>query len=668
MHPDNIQLRIQQLRTELDAHNYNYYVLDKPIISDYEFDVKMKELMDLEAANPQFADPQSPSQRVGGKPLSKFVNKRHQFPMLSLGNTYSEAELVDFAQRVERGLGGNAEYIAELKFDGISISLLYENGVLVQALTRGDGTTGDDVTENVKTIKSIPLRLQGNDYPERFEIRGEILIHKNHFEKLNETRVANGDEPYANPRNFASGTMKLLNPADVAKRKLDAYMYYLKGDNLPFATHYESMMAAKSWGFKVSELLTQPTDLPGIMKYIHEIEVKRAALPFEIDGVVVKVNSIYQQEELGFTAKIPRWAISFKYKALAAETILQTITYQVGRTGAVTPVANLAPVLLAGTVVKRASLYNETEIERLDLHQNDAVLIEKGGEIIPKVTGVVVEKRLPNALKFSFINNCPECNTALVKISGEAIYYCPNETGCAPQIKGKLEHFVGRKAMNIESIGKETIEVLFNKGLVQNIGDFYTLTYHQLSGIDRMGDKSIQNMLQGIELSKQVPFEKVLFAIGIRLVGETVAKTLVKHFPNIHLLAAASFEELVAIHEIGDKIALNVQAWFSNPENLELINKLENSGLQFTSTAVVAENTSDKLAGKTFLISGVFQKFDREEIKQLVESNGGKNLSSISSKLNFLIAGENMGPAKLAKATELGIRIISEDEFESMIQ
>jgi DNA ligase (NAD+) len=657
--------RIQALTHQLNEHNHRYYVLDEPSISDQDFDLLMQELQLLESAWPRFLSPQSPSQRVGGQVLSKFESAPHRFPMLSLGNTYSREELAAFDERVQKGLGKPALYVGELKFDGVAISLTYEKGKLVRAITRGDGQKGDVVTANVKTIRSIPLQLRGSGYPDFFEMRGEVFIQRNDFEKLNELRLAAGEEPYANPRNFASGSLKLLNPAEVGRRKLDCFLYYLNSDEKRFASHHQSMEAAKSWGFRVCEQATAPTNLDGLMAFIDHWEQHRNELRFDIDGIVIKVDDFNERDELGYTAKSPRWAIAYKYKPMTASTILETVSYQVGRTGAVTPVANLKPVLLAGTVVKRASLYNEAEIERLDLHVGDQVFVEKGGEIIPKVMGVDVAKRPAGAEKVQFIKLCPDCGSTLEKI--EAIHYCLNDSICPPQQLGRLEHFVARKAMDLNSIGKETIVQLFEAGLVRQVSDFYELNYDDVLGLERMGDKSVRNLLEGLEASKQIPYERVLFGIGIRLVGETVAKTLAKHFPTVEMLAAASQEELVAINEIGEKIARNVVTWFAQEQNKLVIANLKRHGLQLERNTDEDVVVSDKLQGLSFVISGVFERHERDELKQLIEQNGGKVLSGVSGKTDYLLAGEGMGPSKLQKAQDLGVKILTENEFEELL-
>jgi DNA ligase (NAD+) len=665
MTAEEAKSRIDRLSETLNIHNYQYYVLDKPTISDQEFDEQLRELELLENAWPNYRHPDSPTQRVGGSPLPRFENMEHKFPMLSLGNTYSIAELEAFDERVQKGLGKAAQYVGELKFDGVAISLSYEKGLLIRAVTRGDGQRGDVVTENIKTIRSIPLKLQGTDYPDFFEIRGEVFIHRKDFDKLNEARAEQGEEPYANPRNFASGTLKLLNPKEVAKRKLDCFLYYLNTDEKRFISHQQSMEAAQSWGFKVCEHQTGITDLKGILRFIQSFETKRSELSYEIDGIVVKVDNFNDRQELGFTAKSPRWAIAYKYKPMNASTILESVSYQVGRTGAITPVANLKPVLLAGTTVKRASLYNEAEIERLDLHLSDTVYVEKGGEIIPKLTSVDTSKRSIAAEKVIFIKHCPDCGTALQKL--EAIHYCPNQSGCPPQQLGRLEHFVARKAMDINSIGKETIQQLFEAGLVRQPADFYGLQKSQILQLERMGEKSAQNLIDGLEASKSIAYERVLFGLGIRMVGETVAKTLAKHFPNIDLLAAADEAALVAIHEIGGKIAENVVEWFGNPVNQEIIHALKAYGLQLSRDTSEEVSLSEKLSGLNFVVSGVFEKYERDTLKSLIEQHGGKVQSGVNGKTNYLLAGAGMGPSKLQKATDLGVEIIDEQHFETMI-
>ena len=657
------------LVTELNRHNYNYYVLAMPTIGDFEFDKKLKHLADLEKANPDFADPNSPTQRVGGDITKNFVTVQHKYPMLSLGNTYNEQDLRDFDERIRKAIGDNFEYVCELKFDGLSISLTYENGKLLRAVTRGDGTKGDDVTNNVKTIHTIPHRIKTDEAPDHFEIRGEIFMHKAAFLKLNAAREELGEIPYANPRNFASGTIKMQDSKEVAKRPLDGFIYFLYTDKNEFKTHWESLNAVKEWGFHVCEHNRLVKNIDDVLAFIHNWEEGRFKLSYDIDGIVIKVNSYAQQQELGFTAKSPRWAISYKYKAAEVETILEKVTYQVGRTGAVTPVANLKPVLLAGTTVKRATLHNANEIERLDLHLGDTVFVEKGGEIIPKIIKVNLDKRKPNSEKVNYLHNCPECGTELIRKEGEAVHYCPNDEGCPPQIVGKIQHFIGRKAMNIDGLGDETIETFFKRGLINHISDLYTLYQksEQLKSIDRFGERSIDNMLAGIEKSKEMPFEKVLFGLGIRYVGETVAKKLAAGVKNIDNLATASLEELTAIDEIGQRIAESIVEYFRNSAHLEQIELLKAAGLQFEIEEKVITLDSDTLIGKTFVISGVFENYSRDELKDLIEANGGKMLSGISGKLNYLVAGDNMGPSKLEKANKLNIPIISDAELLDMI-
>lgn len=664
---NSVEQRILQLRHLLDEHNYNYYILDKPSITDREFDLLLEELHKLEQENPQFYDPDSPTNRVGGKPIDGFTSVKHRFPMLSLGNTYSEEELNDFDQRVKKGLDTDqVQYVPELKIDGLAISLTYENGQLIRAVTRGDGVQGDDVTENIKTIKSIPLKLRGTGYPALFEMRGEVFVNRKDFEKLNESRKVKGEDPYANPRNFASGTLKLLDPREVSKRKLDCILYYLASEENNLSTHHQTISAAKSWGFRTSDDMGKPMSIEEVHAYIRSIEQRRSQIPFDIDGIVVKVNRFDFQDRLGFTSKFPRWAIAYKYQAEAAETTLLEITYQVGRTGAVTPVAELQPVLLAGTTVKRASLYNEDEINRLDLHRNDRVLVEKGGEIIPKVTGVIVEKRARDAEKFIFVHDCPECGTPLVREEGNAIHYCPNNDGCPPQQIGKLEHFIGRKMMDINAIGKETAAQLFESGLVKNVADFYTLKKGNLLPLERMGEKLAENIIAGIEASKTAPFERVLFALGIRHVGETVAKVLARHFGNIDTLMAATEEELTQVNEIGTVIAKSIRNWFDQPENQSIIERLKSYGLTFEAEAP-AEADSNKLEGKKVVVSGKFTQFSRDGIKESVEKNGGKIVSGVSAAVDLIIAGADMGPSKLQKAQDLGIQIIDEETYIQLI-
>ena len=666
-----IQEKIAQLTKELKEYNYQYYVLANSPISDYDFDIKLKELEALERAYPQFMDPNSPTQKVGGDITQKFNTVKHRWPMLSLGNTYNEQELRDFDERVRKAVGDHVQYVCELKFDGLSISITYEQGKLVRAVTRGDGTQGDEVTNNVKTIRSIPHVLEGGAYPDVFEIRGEIFMHHAAFERLNKNREENGEQTYANPRNFASGTIKLQDPKEVAKRPLDCFLYFLYAENRnrTFDSHWDSIQAVKNWGFPVCEHTKLCGSISEIVAFINFWDEMRHQLSYDIDGIVIKVNEYAQQEELGFTAKSPRWAISYKFKAERVETLLQNVTYQVGRTGAVTPVANLTPILLAGTTVKRASLHNANEIVRLDLHEGDTVYVEKGGEIIPKVIGVNSAKRAVGTSPIVYPTVCPECGTALIRQEGEAVHYCPNETGCKPQIVGKLQHFIGRKMMDIQGMGSETIETFFTLGLLHNISDIYVLKDHreELKTIERFGEKSIENMLTGIEASKEKPFEKVLFALGIRHVGETIAKKLVLHFKTLDNLAQASLEEIANVQDIGSRIAESVYHYLRDESHLTEINKLKEAGLRFEAEEQTSAVAGDGLLGKTFLISGVFADFSREELGQLIESHGGKMLSGISSKLDYLVAGDKMGPSKLAKAEKLKIPIISDKDVVDMI-
>jgi DNA ligase (NAD+) len=659
--------RIESLRKELDEHNYRYYVLSAPEISDFEFDMKMRELDQLEKEHPEFSDQASPTQRVGSDRNVEFVQVKHRYPMLSLSNAYSLGELQDFDQRIRKELEADFEYVCELKFDGTSISLSYENGILVQAVTRGDGENGDDVTANVKTISSIPLRLRGKGFPTHFEIRGEIVMPFRVFDELNRLREENGEPQFANPRNAASGTLKLQNSSIVASRKLDAYFYALLGENIQQSNHYDNLMKARDWGFKVSEHTRLRNSIEEVKEFLEQWETERFNLPIATDGVVIKVNSPKHQEILGFTAKSPRWAIAYKFKAEQAVTTLTSISYQVGRTGAVTPVANLEPVQLAGTKVKRASLHNADIIATLDLHIGDKVYVEKGGEIIPKITGVDISQRHPMALPVTFIANCPECSAPLFRNEGEAAFYCPNDTGCPPQIKGKIEHFIHRKAMNIDGLGSETIELLYNNGLVHNAADLYELRAEQLTPLERMGEKSAERILKSLEVSKSVPFSRVLFALGIRFVGETVAKNLAAASVSLEKLRNMTAEELTDINEIGERIATSVIDYFSNPAHLQIIEKLKHHGLQFEMEISNSEERSNKLNGQTYVISGTFNLHSRDELKQLIELNGGKNVGSISKNTNFVLAGDNMGPSKLEKANQLKVPIISEEEFLKMI-
>ena len=659
--------KIQNLRRELDRHNYNYYVLSAPTISDFEFDRLLKELQELEAAHPEHFDPNSPTQRVGSDINTSFKQVKHSYPMLSLANTYSEGEVQDFYERVRKGLNDDFELVCELKYDGTSISLTYENGELKQAVTRGDGEKGDDVTANVKTIRSIPLRLQGNGYPSLFEIRGEILMPWAVFDDLNKEREVQEEVLFANPRNAASGTLKLQNSAEVSRRRLDGYFYYLLGDKLPSDLHYNNLQAARSWGFKVSDAVKVCPTLKEVLDFINYWDVERKNLPVATDGIVIKVNSLTQQRNLGFTAKSPRWAIAYKFQAEKAVTRLNSVSYQVGRTGAITPVANLDPVQLSGTVVKRASLHNADIIRSLDLHIGDMVFVEKGGEIIPKITAVDKDARFMIGDKVEFIQKCPECGAQLMRIEGEAAHYCPNENECPPQIKGKIEHFVSRKAMNIDGLGSETINLLYQNKLLHNIADIYELKVADLSRLERLGLKSAYNIRDGVEKSKQVPFERVVFALGIRFVGETTAKKLAMAFKTIENLEKATAEELVQVDEIGERIAQSVVAYFADERNIRVIERLKSYGLQLSVSEDKLVNKSDILAGKTIVISGTFSTHSRDEYKTIIEQNGGKNTGSVSAKTSFILAGENMGPEKLNKAEKLNVQIMNEEEFLKLI-
>ncbi|MCX6240173.1 MAG: NAD-dependent DNA ligase LigA [Bacteroidia bacterium] len=655
-------IRISHLREELDKHNHNYYVLNKPEIDDYTFDQMMAELIGLENEFPEFFDASSPTQRVGSDLNQEFKQVAHKYQMLSLSNTYTEEEVQDFDQRVRKLTDENFEYVCELKFDGISISLTYEDGLLIKAVTRGDGEKGDDVTANVKTIKSIPLRLKG-DYPPEFEIRGEILLPFSVFEMLNAEREEIGEQPFANPRNAASGTLKLQNSSVVASRKLDAYLYHVLGDNLPDDGHFELLHHASLWGFKISEHTRKCRNLQEIFDFLREWNVKRKDLPVATDGVVIKINSTRLQKELGFTAKSPRWAIAYKFKAERVSTTLNSVSYQVGRTGAITPVANLEPVLLAGTVVKRATLHNADVIKNLDLHLGDLVFVEKGGEIIPKIISVDLSARHPMSEAVRFIERCPECNSQLIRQDGESAWYCPNETGCPTQLKGKLEHFISRKAMNIDGLGSETIELLFQNNLIHNVADLYELKPGDLINLERLGEKSATRILDSLESSKTVPFERVLFALGIRYVGETVAKKLARELKSIDMIESASLDELMSVDEIGGKIAESIINWFSDDQNKRLIGRLKDRHLNFELKSELKEGQTEKLKGLSIIISGTFEKFSRDDLKAFIELNGGKNVTSISAKTNYLVAGENIGPSKLEKAQKLKIPIISEDEL-----
>ena len=660
--------RIYKLREELHTHNYNYYVLNAPVIGDIEFDHLMRELQDLEAKHPEVYDENSPTMRVGSDISKDFVQVEHKYPMLSLGNTYSEEEVTDFYERVRKSLNEDFEICCEMKFDGTSISLTYEDGKLVRAVTRGDGVKGDDVTDNVKTIRTIPLVLKGDNYPQSFEIRGEILMPWDVFEMLNKEREAREEPLFANPRNAASGTLKLQNSSVVASRKLDAYLYYLLGDNLPCDGHYENLQEARKWGFKISDTTRKVKTLQEVFDFIKYWDTERKNLPVATDGIVLKVNSLRQQKNLGYTAKSPRWAIAYKFQAEKALTRLQKVTYQVGRTGAITPVANLDPVQLSGTIVKRASLHNADIIASLDLHEGDMVYVEKGGEIIPKITGVDTASRMADSKPVEFITHCPECGEPLTRFEDEAAHYCTNEDSCPPQIKGKIEHFISRKAMNIEGLGPETVDLFYQEGMIDNAADLYELKEEEIARLERFGEKSAQNIMAGLEASKQVGFERVIFALGIRFVGETVAKKLARSVKNIDTLMSATKEQLVAIDEIGEKIAESIIHFFSSEKNRTLVERLKAAGLKMEMNAEQTANVSNLLEGQSVVISGVFSVHSRDEYKDIIEKHGGKNVGSISKKTSFILAGENMGPSKLEKAQALGIKIMSETEFLSMIE
>ncbi|RZS92616.1 NAD-dependent DNA ligase LigA [Aquimarina brevivitae] len=662
-----IENKINKLREELQQHNYNYYVLDAPTISDYEFDSKLKELQQLEEAHPEFYDPNSPTLRVGGEVTKNFETVVHKYRMYSLDNSYSKEDLLDWEKRIKKLVDGEVNYTCELKYDGASINLTYEEGQLQKAVTRGDGVQGDDVTTNIKTIKSIPLKLKG-DYPPNFEIRGEIILPYEGFAQLNQERIAQGEEPYANPRNTASGSLKLQDSAEVAKRPLDCLLYNVEGENLGISTQFEELEKARQWGFKVPNESKLVKTIDEVLEFIAYWDIHRTELPYETDGVVIKVNNLYQQEELGYTAKAPRWAMAYKFKAEQEATLLNEISYQVGRTGAITPVANLEPVQLAGTTVKRASLHNADQIAKLDVRVGDTVFVEKGGEIIPKIVGVDFTKRPTDSNPTIYISACPECNTTLTRKPGEAQHYCPNYEGCPPQVIGRIQHFISRKAMDIEGLGGETVALLVNEGLIGNYADLYRLTKEQVMPLERMAEKSADNLISGIEKSKEIPFERVLFALGIRYVGETVAKKLAKHYKSIDAIMQATEEELINVDEIGLKIAQSVKEFFTLEENIKIIDSLRGVGVQLEISAEKLANQTDLLQGKTFVVSGVFETISRNELKKCIEDNGGKVSSSISSKTSFLVAGENMGPSKLEKASKLNIPIISETEFISMIE
>ncbi len=677
---NSIQSRIKTLCTEIESHNHSYYMLSNPTISDYDFDMLLEELIRLENENPELRLPDSPSQRIGGTVTKEFESVKHRFPMLSLSNSYSKDELLEFDKRIKKGLGINSEnvdlfsgpeveYVCELKFDGLSISLMYENGKLLRGVTRGDGVQGDDVTNNVKTIRSIPLKLTGK-YPEFFEVRGEIFLPRNVFDAINEERIEMGEQPLANPRNAASGTMKMQDSAIVAKRKLDCFVYHLNTENLPSSMHSENLKMLKEWGLRTSDYTKVCKNIDEVISFIDYWNVARHQLPFDIDGIVIKLNNQKLQEQLGMTAKSPRWAIAYKFKAEQVSTKLESVTYQVGRTGAVTPVANLKPVLLAGTTVKRASVHNADIIAKLDIRIGDSVFVEKGGEIIPKIVGVDLSKRSSNATAITFISACPECHTKLERREGEVAYFCPNENGCAPQIKGKMEHFVGRKAMYIDSLGAETIEQLYNEKLLLNIADIYDLHLHRdkILSLDRMAEKSVNNLIDGIEKSKTIPFERVLFAIGIRHVGETTAKKIAKKIKTIDAISTASFEELTAVGEVGEVIAKSIVSFFADEQNKKIIQRLKKAGLKFELNEEQLAGMTEILKGLSIVITGTFSKHSRDELKEMIELNGGKSSGSVSSKTSYLLAGENVGPEKLKKAQNLGVKIISEDEFLELLK
>ncbi len=663
----DILQKITALREELNQHNYNYYVLDNATITDLEFDMKLKELQELEAKHPEYFDEDSPTQRVGGAITKNFNTIPHEYRMYSLDNSYSKEELLEWEKRLQRGLGTDKiEYTCELKYDGASISITYENGRLLRAVTRGDGFQGDEVTTNIKTIKTVPIKLRG-DYPDRFEIRGEIILPLEGFARMNQELIEAGETPYANPRNTASGSLKLQDSSLVAKRPLDCLLYSLVGNNLPVKNQFEGLEHARQWGFKVPKEAKLAQSMQEVFAFIDHWDTHRHDLPYETDGVVIKVNNLHQQEELGYTAKAPRWAIAYKFKAERVSTRLHKITYQVGRTGAITPVANLEPVQLGGTTVKRASLHNADQIEKLDVREGDEVFVEKGGEIIPKIIAVDFTKREPHSMPTVYIDKCPECFTQLERKEGEAQHYCPNYYGCPPQVIGRIQHYISRKAMDIEGLGGETVTLLYNAGLVKNYADLYELKKEQIIPLERMADKSAENLVNGIDASKQIPFERVLYALGIRYVGETVAKKLAKHYKSIDGLANATLMELIMVDEIGERIAQSVVDFFADEDNRQLVERLKGYGVQMEVSAEANTSVSDKLAGQIFVVSGVFEKFSRDELKKAIEDNGGKVGSSISSKTHYVVAGDNMGPAKLEKANQLGVKIISEDEFVELV-
>ncbi|WP_299117941.1 NAD-dependent DNA ligase LigA [uncultured Winogradskyella sp.] len=662
-----IKQNIEALREELRQHNYNYYILDNATISDYEFDMKLKELQALEEKHPEFFDANSPSQRVGGAITKNFNTVVHDFRMYSLDNSYSKEDLLDWETRIKKLVDGDIQYTCELKYDGASMNLTYENGKLIRAVTRGDGVQGDEVTANIKTINTVPLQLKG-DFPKRFDIRGEIILPIEGFLKMNEDRIANDEEPYRNPRNTASGSLKLQDSAEVAKRPLQCLLYSIKGNNLNVSTQFEGLEKAREWGFKVPKEAKLVSSIDEVLKFVEYWDKERHDLPYEIDGIVIKVNSLFQQEELGFTAKAPRWAMAYKFKAEQVSTRLNEITYQVGRTGAITPVANLEPVQLAGTTVKRASLHNADQIEKLDIREGDTVFVEKGGEIIPKIIAVDLSNRPENTEPTTYISTCPECETELLRLEGEAKHYCPNYNGCPPQVIGRIQHYISRKAMDIEGLGGETVALLVNGGLINDYSDLYELTVEQVLPLERMAQKSAENLVNGIEASKKIAFERVLFALGIRYVGETVAKKLAKHYKSIDNLMVASILDLVSVDEIGERIAESVVEFFSSPENLKIIERLKSFGLQLEISAEKLANQTIKLSGNTFVVSGVFESVSRTELKKLIEDNGGKVSSSISSKTSYLVAGDKMGPSKRTKAESLNVPIISESDFMNMLK
>ncbi|NNE31369.1 MAG: NAD-dependent DNA ligase LigA [Winogradskyella sp.] len=663
----NVREQIQSLREELRQHNYNYYILDNATISDYEFDLKLKELQTLEAANPEFFDANSPTQRVGGTITKNFKTTIHDFRMYSLDNSYSKDDLLDWENRIKKMVDGQVQYTCELKYDGASINLTYKEGKLLRAVTRGDGVQGDDVTANVKTINTIPLQLKG-DYPDRFDIRGEIILPLEGFLRMNAEREANNEEPYRNPRNTASGSLKLQDSAEVAKRPLECLLYSIKGNNLNIQTQFEGLEKARAWGFKVPKEAKLVNSIDEVLEFVAYWDTHRHNLPYEIDGVVIKVNDLYQQDELGFTAKAPRWAMAYKFKAEQVSTRLNQITYQVGRTGAITPVANLEPVQLAGTVVKRASLHNADQIEKLDIREQDEVFVEKGGEIIPKIIAVDLSKRPQASEPTRYITHCPVCNTELERIAGEAKHYCPNYTGCPPQVIGRIQHYISRKAMDIEGLGGETVSLLVKEGLVSNYSDLYDLTANEIVPLERMAEKSAENLIKGVEASKQIPFERVLFALGIRYVGETVAKKLAKHFKSIEALKTATVEDLISVDEIGERIAESVVEFFNDENNIQIIERLKSHGIQLEISAEKLASQSEKLKGLSIVVSGVFETVSRNELKKLIEDNGGKVSSSISSKTNYLVAGNKMGPSKREKADKLNIKILTEQDFLTLLK